>query len=301
MSPMASTPQLSGPTPDPTIRPPVPRVLAVAGSDPSGGAGIQADLKAIAACGGYGMAVLTALTAQSTRGVTGVHVPPADFVALQLDTVCADVDVDAVKIGMLATADVVARVDAWLAVLQERSGCPPVVLDPVMIATSGDRLLDDAGELGVRALLRRADVVTPNLPELATLLDEPVAPDWTTALHQASVLAARYDVLVVAKGGHLVGDDVPDALVGPRGVLSQVVEPRVRTTATHGTGCSLSSALATRFAVCGDWATALAQVKSWLTEAIHRGEELRVGSGNGPVDHFAALRPALVAPFTASR
>lgn len=285
---------------EPTVQPapargPVPRVLSVAGSDPSGGAGIQADLKAIAACGGYGMAVLTALTAQSTRGVTGVHVPPAEFVTLQLDTVCDDVTLDAVKIGMLATVDVADRVRRWLDGLRSAPRRPPVVLDPVMIATSGDRLLDDRAEAVVRDLVRRVDVVTPNLPELATLLGEPVAHDWTTALSQARVLAAHDDVLVVVKGGHLVGDDVPDALVGPRGVLSQVVGPRLDTTATHGTGCSLSSALATRYAVGGSWVTALAESKAWLTEAIRGGEALRVGGGHGPVDHFAALRPSLAA------
>ncbi|WP_418276884.1 bifunctional hydroxymethylpyrimidine kinase/phosphomethylpyrimidine kinase [Isoptericola jiangsuensis] len=303
--PHRTTPDRAAPDSTPSGRrdpsPRVPRVLAVAGSDPSGGAGIQADLKAVAACGGYGMAVVTALTAQNTRGVTGVHTPPADFVTLQLDTLQRDVVIDAVKIGMLATADVADRVDRWLGQVDSDPHRPAVVLDPVMVATSGDRLLDPPAERAVRALLHRADVVTPNLPELAALLDEDVAHDWETALHQASALAERYDVLVVAKGGHLVDDDVPDALVGPRGVLAQVVAPRVRTTATHGTGCSLSSAIATRHAVVDDWALALAQAKEWLTEAIRHGAALGVGGGHGPVDHFAALRGALVAPFHASR
>ncbi|ANC30252.1 bifunctional hydroxymethylpyrimidine kinase/phosphomethylpyrimidine kinase [Isoptericola dokdonensis] len=278
----------------PRPRPAVPRVLAVAGSDPSGGAGIQADLKSVAAAGGYGMAALTALTAQSTHGVTGVHVPPPEFLALQLSTLTADVTVDAVKIGMLATADVADVVADWLGALGDTR--PPVVLDPVMVATSGDRLLDRRAEDAVRALLTQADVVTPNLPELATLLGAPVAADWATALDQATALAARHRVLVVAKGGHLDGPLAPDALVGPGGVLVELTAPRVVTTAGHGTGCSLSSGLATRYAAGGDWAAALAATKEWLTAALRAGPGLDVGSGRGPVDHLVHLRPVPVPP-----
>ncbi|PFG43174.1 hydroxymethylpyrimidine/phosphomethylpyrimidine kinase [Isoptericola jiangsuensis] len=276
----------------PLPAPPVPRVLAVAGSDPSGGAGIQADLKSIAAAGGYGMAAVTALTAQSTRGVTGVHVPPPDFLALQLSTLTADVTLDAVKIGMLATADVAGVVATWLA--DQHGARPPVVLDPVMVATSGDRLLDDAAEGAVRDLLRHADVVTPNLPELAALLDEPVAGDWDAALDQAATLAARHDVLVVAKGGHLGGPHAPDALVDADGPRTELVAPRVRTRAGHGTGCSLSSGLVTRYVSTGDWGAALAATKEWLTLALRHGADLQVGTGRGPVDHFAHLRGVAV-------
>ncbi|GAA1735679.1 hypothetical protein GCM10009809_33590 [Isoptericola hypogeus] len=270
----------------------VPRVLAVAGSDPSGGAGIQADLKSIAAADGYGMTAVTALTAQNTRGVRGVHVPPPAFLVDQLAAVTDDVTIDAVKIGMLGSRDVVAVVADWLDSLPRGATRvrPAVVLDPVMVATSGDRLLDAGGERAVTDLLGRADVVTPNLPELAVLLGEEVAGDWPAALAQARRLARRHDVLVVAKGGHLDGDVAPDALVGPDGVLAQVDAPRVVTTSTHGTGCSLSSGLATRYARRGDWETALRETKAWLTSAIRAGAALAVGEGNGPVDHLADAR-----------
>ncbi|WP_258546475.1 bifunctional hydroxymethylpyrimidine kinase/phosphomethylpyrimidine kinase, partial [Microbacterium sp. H6] len=151
----------------------VPRVLSIAGSDPSGGAGIQADLKSIAANGGYGMAVLTALTAQNTQGVRAVHVPPVDFLRAQLDAVSDDIVIDAVKIGMLADAEVIRAVGAWL----DRVRPPVVVLDPVMVATSGDRLLDPEAERALHGLLARATLVTPNLAELAVLAGREIA-DW---------------------------------------------------------------------------------------------------------------------------
>ncbi|MFD6175910.1 MULTISPECIES: bifunctional hydroxymethylpyrimidine kinase/phosphomethylpyrimidine kinase [unclassified Isoptericola] len=298
-----TAPATTAPTPAPSR----PRVLAIAGSDPSGGAGIQADLKAIAAAGGYGMAALTALTAQNTRGVRGVHVPPAEFLTAQLDALADDIAIDAVKIGMLASAPVARAVGAWLDGLPDggpvpdgaNGARPAVVLDPVMLATSGDRLLDPTAERAVRDLLARVDVVTPNLPELAVLAGEPPAPDWPAALDQARRLAARHDVLVVAKGGHLTGDDAeegdpgaPDALVGPDGTLLELAGERVRTTATHGTGCSLSSGLAARYARTGDWAEALRGTKAWLAAAIRAGEALRVGGGHGPVDHLAGSTPA---------
>ncbi|MFE5309122.1 bifunctional hydroxymethylpyrimidine kinase/phosphomethylpyrimidine kinase [Isoptericola sp. NPDC056605] len=286
-----------------------PRVLAVAGSDPSGGAGIQADLKSIAAAGGYGMAAVTALTVQNTRGVRDVHVPPAAFLAAQLDAVTDDVAVDAVKIGMLASAPVAHAVAAWLDALPPGAtgARPAVVLDPVMVATSGDRLLDPAAEDAVRHLLSRVDVVTPNLPELAVLAQEPSAADWPAALEQARRLASRHGVLVVAKGGHLgasgtgaTGAGAPDALVGPQGVLAELPGPRLTSTSTHGTGCSLSSGLAARYARTGDWAEALRGTKAWLTAAIRAGEALRVGGGNGPVDHLVGLRAGGAEPLAPS-
>ncbi|MFE6970200.1 bifunctional hydroxymethylpyrimidine kinase/phosphomethylpyrimidine kinase [Isoptericola sp. NPDC057653] len=284
-------------TTDRAAPPSRPRVLAIAGSDPSGGAGVQADLKAVVAAGGYGMAALTALTAQNTRGVRGVHVPPAEFLTAQLDALADDVAIDAVKIGMLAAAPVARAVGAWLDGLPRgaTSPRPAVVLDPVMVATSGDRLLDPTAERAVRDLLARVDVVTPNLPELAVLVEEPPAASWAAALDQARRLAARHDVLVVAKGGHLTGDDgagAPDALVGADGVLLELAGERVRTTATHGTGCSLSSGLAARYARTGDWAEALRDTKAWLAAAIRAGEALRVGGGHGPVDHLAGSTPS---------
>ncbi|BAS17755.1 thiamine biosynthesis multifunctional protein ThiED [Arthrobacter sp. Hiyo8] len=178
------------------IQRPIPRVLSIAGSDPSGGAGIQADLKSIAANGGYGMAVITALTVQNTQGVTGVHVPPVEFLRQQLDAISDDITVDAVKIGMLGDAAVIHEVRRWLG----KARPAVVVLDPVMIATSGDRLLAESAETALRELLPLADLVTPNLPELAMLLGEPVATDWASALEQGKRLAASCGNTVLVKG-----------------------------------------------------------------------------------------------------
>ncbi|MDI6943977.1 bifunctional hydroxymethylpyrimidine kinase/phosphomethylpyrimidine kinase [Microbacterium barkeri] len=266
----------------------VPNILAIAGSDPSGGAGIQADLKSIAACGGYGMAAITALTAQSTQGVSGVHVPPASFLREQLDALAADIRIDAVKIGMLGTAEIVAVVANWLRGLDTR---PPVVLDPVMIATSGDRLIDVEAERALHDLLSLADVVTPNLPELAVLTGVAAIGSWTDALAQAAALARRHGVLVLAKGGHLDGPACPDALVGPDGLIAEFSDARIETTATHGTGCSLSAALATLRAREGDWTWAARLARGWLRDAIASGSELEVGrpGGHGPLHHLAGL------------
>lgn len=254
-------------------------ILSIAGSDPSGGAGIQADLKAIAANGGYGMCVITALTAQNTHGVSGVQAISGDFVLAQLEAVSTDIRIDAIKIGMLANAEVIRAVTSWLETVDA-----PVVLDPVMVATSGDRLLDD--ESALDSLLDRATVITPNLLELASLLREPVAPSWDEALRQAQRLAAKHDTLVLAKGGHLAGADCPDALVSAGGVQLELHGPRHATRNTHGTGCTLSSTLATRFAATGDWIAALEQSKSYLSKAIAAADQLQVGSGHGPVNHF---------------
>ncbi|GAA4490495.1 bifunctional hydroxymethylpyrimidine kinase/phosphomethylpyrimidine kinase [Microbacterium panaciterrae] len=262
-----------------------PRVLSIAGSDPSGGAGIQADLKSIAANGGYGMAAITALTVQNTRGVSGVHVPPAEFLRAQLDALSEDVRIDAVKIGMLAGAAVIAEVGSWLTAHRPAT----VVLDPVMVATSGDRLLDADAEQALRALLSLADLITPNLPELAVLVHEDQATTWPAALAQARGLSAATGALVLVKGGHLGGDEAPDALVGPAGVLREYPGARIRTRSTHGTGCSLSSGLAARRAAGHDWFAAVAEVRAWLRESIAAGAALQVGSGHGPVSHFAGL------------
>jgi hydroxymethylpyrimidine kinase/phosphomethylpyrimidine kinase/thiamine-phosphate diphosphorylase len=275
------------PAADPTR---VPRVLSIAGTDPTGGAGIQADLKSTAANGGYGMAVVTALVAQNTRGVREIHVPPVAFLRAQLDAVSDDVVIDAVKIGMLGSAAVVDEVADWLRAVQP----PVVVLDPVMIAQSGDALLDDDATDALRRLLPLADVVTPNLPELAALVGEPEADGWEAALAQGRTLAARHGVRVIVKGGHLREDDCPDALVTPGApdadaAVDVVDGPRISTTSTHGTGCSLSSALATLHPRRGDWLAALAEAKAWLTGSLVHAEDLDVGAGAGPLDHLRAL------------
>lgn len=261
-----------------------PRVLSIAGSDPSGGAGIQADLKSIAAQGGYAMAVITALTAQNTRGVDAVHVPPTSFLRAQLDAVAADIDIDAVKLGMLADAGIIRTVRDWLAVHRPDT----VVLDPVMVATSGDRLLDPAAESALRELAHHVDLITPNLAELAVLTGRSVG-TWDEALIAARELAARTGALVLAKGGHLSGDETPDALVGPDGVIVEYSGKRIDTTSTHGTGCSLSSALATTRARGMDWEQALEHSRAWLRESLEAADVLDVGRGHGPVSHFAGL------------
>lgn len=280
-----------------------PRVLSIAGTDPTGGAGIQADLKSIAANGGYGMAVVTALVAQNTRGVRSVHTPPVAFLREQLDAVSDDVTIDAVKIGMLADVDVIAEVRSWL----EATRPPLVVLDPVMVATSGDRLLEPSAEQALRELLPLVDLVTPNLPELAVLLQEEPAATWAEAVEQGTRLSAAVGVTVLVKGGHLTGDSCPDALVDARGLLGETVvefaSPRVVTHHTHGTGCSLSSAIATVQARTGDWVRSVAQVKEWLQGALLHADELEVGAGNGPIHHLHHLfadRPPAGQEFSGS-
>ncbi|WP_341974248.1 bifunctional hydroxymethylpyrimidine kinase/phosphomethylpyrimidine kinase [Microbacterium sp. LTA6] len=262
----------------------VPRVLSIAGSDPSGGAGIQADLKSIAANGGYGMAVLTALTAQNTRGVRAVHVPPTVFLREQLDAVSDDIEIDAVKIGMLANAEVIRTVLAWLTVTRP----PVVVVDPVMVATSGDRLLDADAEVALRALFAQAHLITPNLIELGVLTDRDIV-DWSDAIAAAVALSDETGAAVLVKGGHLPGDESPDALVEPGGVVHEFGGARIATVNTHGTGCSLSSALATRRAHGDDWSQAVAVSRAWVRESLRESETLKVGGGQGPISHFAGL------------
>ncbi|MBO0925660.1 bifunctional hydroxymethylpyrimidine kinase/phosphomethylpyrimidine kinase [Cellulomonas sp. zg-ZUI199] len=269
------------------------RVLSVAGTDPTGGAGVHADLKSFAAHGAYGMAVVTALVAQNTHGVREVHVPGVDFLRAQLDAVSDDVVVDAVKIGMLGTRAVADEVAAWLA----RTRPPVVVLDPVMVASSGDRLLDADAEDAVRRLVALADLVTPNLPELGVLLGEPAATTWPGAVDQARRLAHRSGVTVLLKGGHLAGDASPDAVVGPT-TVTELGGARVRTTSTHGTGCSLSAAVAALRPRRPDWVAAAREAKEWLTGAIAAGEALAVGSGRGPVDHLHHAPTLGARPFS---
>ncbi|WP_334151866.1 bifunctional hydroxymethylpyrimidine kinase/phosphomethylpyrimidine kinase [Microbacterium sp.] len=262
-----------------------PRVLSIAGSDPSGGAGIQADLKSIAASGGYGMAAITALTAQSTQGVSGVHVPPVDVLRAQLDALAEDIVIDAVKIGMLADAEVVNAVVDWL----DRVRPPIVVLDPVMVATSGDRLLDPSAEAALQELLTRAHLITPNLAELAVLAGRQVD-GWDDALLVADDLSKRTGAAVLVKGGHLPGDQAPDALIdAATGVRQVFTGDRIATENTHGTGCSLSSAIATRLARGEDAVAAVAASRTWLRESLRESGTLQVGRGHGPINHFAGL------------
>lgn len=267
---------------------PIPNILSIAGTDPTGGAGIQADLKSIAAAGGYGMCVVTSLVAQNTQGVRDIHTPPQEFLRAQLDAVFDDVQVDAVKIGMLGDATTTATVSEFLS----SHPVPVVVVDPVMVATSGDRLLTADAEDALRQFVRdHATVVTPNIPELAVLASAQPAATFDEALEQGKAYAAQSGVAVVVKGGHLQGDSAANALVTPSGEVRVAEVPRVETKNTHGTGCSLSSALATRLALDSTSdADALTWVSTWLHEAIAHADELNVGTGHGPVDHFHQLR-----------
>lgn len=293
-------------------------VLSIAGSDPSGGAGIQADLKTFSALGAYGCAVLTALTAQSTRGVTGVHAVPAAFVTEQVLTLIDDVRLDAVKIGMLNDA---ATVDAVSTLVREHLDCP-VVLDPVMVSTAGSRLLDTDAVQALSELVPHVDALTPNMPEAAILLG--VDPARTTAelRNQAIALLAAGARRVLLKGGHHSADTVTDVWAeradqsppvpsGPAGfpaahaaktvqphldtaaepapAVHLLQNPRVLTRNTHGTGCSLSSAVAALVPQHDDWLSAVRAAREWLIEALRRADDLRVGSGPGPVHHFHAL------------
>lgn len=259
----------------------VPRVLSIAGTDPTGGAGLHADLKSIAAAGGYGMGVVTALVSQNTVGVRAVHTPPIDFFIEQLAAVTEDVTIDAVKIGMLGSRELTQTVTAWI-----RETTPPVVvLDPVMIATSGDRLLDEDAMEAMRELVAEATVITPNVPELALLADAPEACDLSELIEQALDFAHRNDVIVIAKTGHLSGEEAGNAVAFPDGQVSFNSSPRIHTENTHGTGCSLSAALATR--IGGGFAVdeALAWTTRWLSESIRFADDLHVGAGHGPIDH----------------
>lgn len=266
--------------------PSAPRVLSIAGTDPTGGAGTAADLKSITAAGGFGMAAVTAVVAQNTHGVSDIHVPPAQFLAAQLRAVSDDVELEAVKTGMLGTAEIIAAVANWL------SAHPPrvLVVDPVMVATSGDRLLEPEAEQAMIRFCSLATVVTPNIDELAVLTGEPRAHDEDEALAQAARWSETTGVAVVVKTGHLDSREVTNTWIGTDGTRHPVHSTRVDTTSTHGTGCSLAAALATRLGAGEDPATALAWVTDWLHEAILHGAELQVGSGNGPVDHAHRAR-----------
>ncbi len=270
---------------------PTHTALTIAGSDPSGGAGIQADLKTFSALGVYGTAVLTALTAQNTRGVTGIHPVPASFVGQQLRTLLDDVEVHATKLGMLGTGAVVREVAAVLA--ERRPG--PVVCDPVMVATSGDRLVDDEAVAAVRTdLLPVVDLVTPNIPEAAVLLGTAPATSADELPDQARALLALGPPAVLLKGGHLGGDESIDVLATADGV-TVTRRPRVATTATHGTGCTLSAALAALAARTGgepDWPALVEPARDYLQRALLAGAGLGIGSGAGPVHHFAGVWPS---------
>ncbi|QRM32321.1 bifunctional hydroxymethylpyrimidine kinase/phosphomethylpyrimidine kinase [Microvirga sp. VF16] len=258
--------------------------VTIAGSDSGGGAGIQADLKTFSALGVYGASVITALTAQNTVGVQGIHDVPPIFVAQQINSVFSDLTVNAVKIGMLSQPAIIDAVAEGLA----RHCAMRIVLDPVMVAASGDRLLvPRAVDALRRVLLPMALLVTPNLPEAAALLDEPLAEDEQAMYRQAERILALGPKAVLVKGGHGTGLESADILMDQQGVRRFAV-PRIDTRNTHGTGCTLSSAIAAGLAKGLSLDDAVAAAKSFISAAIGASDHLRIGHGSGPVHHFHA-------------
>ncbi|MEM6262888.1 MAG: bifunctional hydroxymethylpyrimidine kinase/phosphomethylpyrimidine kinase [Bacteroidota bacterium] len=256
-------------------------VLTIAGSDSGGGAGIQADLKTISALGGFGTSALTALTAQNTLGVQGIHPVPPAFVGDQIESVLSDIGADAVKIGMLFSAEIIAVVAEKLKAYQPSY----VVLDPVMVATSGDRLISEDAAAAMKELLfPLATVITPNLAEASVLINQRISTfeDMKVA---AQKLGGMGPGAALVKGGHFEGDQSVDVLY-ENGDLMTFSAPRIDTPHSHGTGCTLSSAIATYLASGLELPHAVEQAKAYLTEALAHGKDLAIGEGRGPVHHF---------------
>ncbi|MEX0306557.1 MAG: bifunctional hydroxymethylpyrimidine kinase/phosphomethylpyrimidine kinase [Ruegeria sp.] len=262
--------------------------LTIAGSDSGGGAGIQADLKAMSALGVYGASVITAVTAQNTQAVTAVHGIPLDVVTAQIATVLGDLDIRAIKIGMLATPEIIHSVADAIAGFGG-----PIVIDPVMVAKSGDPLLaDDAVQTLRDVLLKRATVLTPNLPEAARLLDRQNAATTDEMISQGIDLCRIGAQSVLMKGGHSSGDTCHDLLVDASGVIAEIKAPRRKTKNTHGTGCTLSSSIAAGLAKGLPLTEAVAQAHDYLQGAIAQADDLGIGQGHGPVHHFHRVWPA---------
>ncbi len=266
------------------------KLLTIAGSDSGGGAGIQADLKTFSALGGYGMTVITALTAQNTMGVQGVYPVPPEFVEQQLDSVLGDIGVDAIKIGMLANAKIIKAVADRLREHQVNQ----IVLDPVMVATSGDRLLQASAVDALRKeLLPLATIITPNIPEAEDLLETKL--DSDDELEQAaSALLAQGPRAVLIKGGHGKSANCDDILAyqsetGP--AFEWIKTTRVKTQNTHGTGCTLSSAIAAYMGHGLPLPEAVRAAKDYITKAIQSAAQRKLGNGHGPVDHFHTWHP----------
>ncbi|MGY2799058.1 hydroxymethylpyrimidine/phosphomethylpyrimidine kinase [Ewingella americana] len=256
--------------------------LTIAGTDPSGGAGIQADLKTFSALAAYGTSVITALVAQNTRGVQSVYNIDPAFVAAQLDSVLGDVRIDTAKIGMLANSDIVEAVAERLRHYQP----PFVVLDTVMLAKSGDPLLSaDSVEALRRLLLPQVAIITPNLPEAAALLECDMAQNEQEMREQGEALLAMGCDAVLMKGGHLTDSESPDWLF-MRGSRERFTAPRVETRHTHGTGCTLSAALAALRPRHDNWPDTVRAAKAYLQQALIQADSLEVGHGIGPVHHF---------------
>ena len=261
-----------------------PRVLSIAGSDSGGGAGIQADLKTFVALGCYGMTAITALTAQNTLGVRSIHPVPPAMLRDQIDAVIEDIGVDAVKIGMLHAADIVRTVAGSI----DRHGLRRVVLDPVMMSTSGARLIDDdAQAVLVRELFCRATLVTPNLDEAGLLVGRPLASEADMEAAAREMLAMGASA-VLLKGGHLAGDTVSDLLLERDAQPRWMRAPRIATANTHGTGCTLSSAIAAQLALGAELPQAVELARAYVRGALEAGAAVRTGAGSGPLNHGQA-------------
>jgi hydroxymethylpyrimidine/phosphomethylpyrimidine kinase len=270
-----------------------PRVLSIAGSDSGGGAGIQADLKTFAALGCFGMTAITALTAQNTCGVRAIHPVPPDMLRAQIDAVLDDIGADAVKIGMLHSPEIVRTVAQAI----DRHQLQRVVFDPVMVATSGAKLIDDpAIAVLVAELFPRAALITPNLDEAALLVGRPLTNTHDMA-QAAAELLARGARAVLLKGGHLTGDTVMDLLLQPSTEPLWLQAPRIATANTHGTGCTLSSAIAAHLALGATLAQAVQLARDFVRQALQAGASVKTGQGEGPLNHGFAPLPMQLRPL----
>lgn len=272
------------------------RVLTIAGSDSGGGAGIQADLKTMSALGCFGMSAITALTAQNTTGVRAIHAVPPQMLTDQIDAVVEDIGVDAVKIGMLHAPDIVAAVASAIDKHQLRR----VVLDPVMVATSGAVLIDNpAISALVEQLFPRVDIITPNLDEASLLVGRTLQSeqDMQQAAHQLQEMGAA---AVLLKGGHLQGDTVSDLFLSREGQPQWLRAPRIHSHNTHGTGCTLSSAIASHLALGHSLTEAIAQAHRYIRQALQSGAAVRTGHGSGPLNHLSTPLPMHLRPLNTS-
>jgi len=259
------------------------KVLTIAGSDSGGGAGIQADLKTFSAIGCYGMSVITALTAQNTQGVKAIHAVPPAFAVQQIEAVLSDIGADAIKIGMLYSAELIEAVAQAL----KKHGARKIVLDPVMVAQSGDKLLqDDAIEAIKENLMPLADVVTPNIPEASVLCGRQLK-QWSDIESAAETLARHGSRSILIKGGHRHENKSTDLLflAGENRFVSLEAD-RIETRNNHGTGCTLSSAIASYMAKGSDVEEAVQKAKTFMNHAIAAGAAYKIGHGHGPVHHF---------------
>ena len=274
----------------PTSLPRYARVLSIAGSDSGGGAGIQADLKTFSSLGCYGMTAITAITAQNTQGVRGIHGVPADMLQAQIDAVVQDIGVDAIKIGMLHAPEIVHVVADAI----RRYGINKVVLDPVMVATSGDKLIhDETADVLVRELFPLATVITPNLDEAGWLIGRKIEAiaDMEAAAQALLDMGAPH---VLLKGGHLSGEWVVDLLAGKDGLRKELGSQRIHTHNGHGTGCTLSSAIAAHMALGLDLLPAVESARTYIVGAIASGAQVRTGQGQGPLNHGFAPLPQVI-------